>query len=110
MLRRQLGDAVFHQFIRSYYEQYKEKNADTRDLETVAEKVSGKNLDVFFRQWLYATGLPQLTIRWKYLTKEKKIIITVEQTQKKRLFSVSAGNFNYSGNRKKPGGNSFCPY
>jgi aminopeptidase N len=86
MLRRQLGDPVFHQVIRSYYEQYKGKNADTRDLESVAEKVSGKNLDVFFRQWLYSPGLPQLVIRWKYLTKEKKITITVEQTQKKGIF------------------------
>lgn len=82
MLRRQLGDSIFRQSIRNYYEQYKGKNADTRDLQTVFEKTSGKNLGTFFNQWLYTAGIPQLDITWKYLGKEKKISITVNQMQK----------------------------
>ncbi|HKB43163.1 MAG TPA: M1 family aminopeptidase, partial [Chitinophagaceae bacterium] len=81
MLRRQLGDSVFHQIIRSYYNTYKGKNADTKDFEKIAEKISGKNLDVFFREWLYTPGLPHLKISWKYLPKEKKISIKVDQLQ-----------------------------
>ncbi|MFI5134004.1 MAG: M1 family aminopeptidase [Chitinophagales bacterium] len=100
MLRRQLGDSIFHQIIRSYYDRYKGKNADTRDFEAVAEEVSGKNLDAFFYQWLYTPGLPQLHITWKYVEKEKIVSITVEQTQKapafvfplELLFKPSVGN------------------
>jgi aminopeptidase N len=86
MLRRQLGDSVFHQIIRSYYDAYKGKNADTKDFKNIAEKISGKNLDIFFSQWLYTPDLPHLAISWKYFSKEKKIEITIEQTQKNSVF------------------------
>jgi aminopeptidase N len=81
MLRRQLGDSVFHQIIRSYYDIYKGKNADTKDFENIAEKISGKSLAIFFRQWLYMPGLPNLKISWKYRSKEKQVSIKVDQVQ-----------------------------
>src|SRR5260221_14120135 len=65
MLRRQLGDTIFWQSIRDYYTTYAGKNADTHDLQTIFEKHSGQNLDVFFRQWLYTAGQPSLNITWK---------------------------------------------
>jgi aminopeptidase N len=83
MLRRQLGDTVFHKIIRNYYAAYAGKNADTRDFQLICEKESGKNLSSFFDQWLYTPGLPRLTVEWKYLEKDKSIIITVKQFQKK---------------------------
>ncbi len=86
MLRRQLGDSVFHLSIRRYYEAYKGKNADTKDLQVVFEKTSGKNLDVFFRQWLYHPDLPRLMITWKWLAKQKKVMVTVVQFQKEEAF------------------------
>ncbi len=86
MLRRQLGDSVFHRIIRTYYDAYKGRNADTKDLQTIAENVSGKNLNTFFRQWLYTPGIPQMNITWKYNTKEKNIAITINQLQKKGVF------------------------
>lgn len=66
MLRRQLGDAMFQKCIRAYYATYAGKNADTKDLEIVFEKTSGKDLSVFFQQWLYMGGIPSLDIRWSY--------------------------------------------
>ncbi|MET0391994.1 MAG: M1 family metallopeptidase [Chitinophagaceae bacterium] len=81
MLRRQLGDAAFQKAVRQYYAQYAGKNADTRDLQQVFEKVSAKDLSVFFRQWLYTPGLPKLELQWKYSTQEKKINVTVKQLQ-----------------------------
>ncbi len=86
MLRRQLGDTIFHQIIKTYYETYKGKNADTKDLQSVAEKVSGKRLETFFNQWLYNPGTPELDISWKYNDSEKKISFTITQTQKGTLF------------------------
>ena len=73
MFRRQLGDAVFQECIRKYYAAYAGKNADTNDLEKIFEEVSGQDLSIFFRQWLYTPGLPQLYILWSYSEKDKKI-------------------------------------
>ena len=60
MLRSEVGDPVFHKIIQTYYEHYKGSNADTRDFEAIAEKVSGKDLKWFFNQWLYRPGIPKL--------------------------------------------------
>jgi aminopeptidase N len=81
MLRRQLGDSVFRSIIRNYYAAYAGKNADTRDFQKICEKVSGKNMDGFFRQWLYTAGQPRLAMQWKYDSKNKRILITTRQLQ-----------------------------
>lgn len=86
MLRRQMGDTAFQIFIRTYYERYKGKNADTEDLRNIAEQITGKNLEQFFRQWLYTPGIPQLDIKWKYSEKDLKVFITVSQLQKQGIF------------------------
>ena len=82
MLRRQLGDSIFWKSIRSYYAAYAGKNADTKDLQHIFEKVSGKDLSTFFQQWLYTPGIPKLGVSWSYLANEKKISITIKQLQK----------------------------
>lgn len=82
MLRRQLGDSIFYKAIRTYYSTYAGKNADTRDLQLIFEKVSGKNLSQFFQQWLYTPGIPQLDIKWNYLPAEKKVSLSIRQLQK----------------------------
>lgn len=82
MLRRQLGDVVFQKSIRSYYETYAGKTADTRDLQRIFEKTSGKDLSVFFDQWLFQPGIPVLNIKWSYRAADKKLVIDISQTQK----------------------------
>lgn len=82
MLRRQSGDSAFWKSIRKYYNTYAGKNADTDDLRKIFEDVTGKDLKVFFQQWLFTPGQPQLNISWKYLDKEKKVKIMVTQQQK----------------------------
>jgi aminopeptidase N len=89
MLRRELGDSVFHAVVRAYYEQYKGSNAETKDLQAVIERVSGKSLDVFFRQWLNRGVNPQLAISWKKDAMMDGLIITIEQTQKGLPFNLS---------------------
>jgi len=86
MLRRQMGDSLFHLFIETYYDRYKGKNADTNDLLEVAEEISHKDLHQFFRQWLYTPGIPQLEIQWKYNGKDKTVSITVNQIQSQPAF------------------------
>lgn len=82
MLRSQLGDSVFWKSIRNYYATYAGKNADTKDLQKIFEKTSGRDLSGFFQQWLYTPGLPHLDIKWKYIANDKKIMVTVKQLQK----------------------------
>jgi aminopeptidase N len=86
MLRREIGDSLFHLFIKTYYDRYKGKNADTNDLLKIAEEISHKDLHPFFKQWLYTPGIPQLSIRWKYNESNKTISITVDQLQKQGAF------------------------
>ena len=83
MLRSELGDSVFWKSIRRYYSTYAGKTADTKDLQTIFESVSGKKLNTFFDQWLYSPENPKLKITWKYVAKEKRVAITVEQLQSK---------------------------
>lgn len=82
MLRQQLGDTVFQQCVRAYYNSYAGKNAETKDLQRVFEKVSGKDLDSFFRQWLFSPGLPKLDIQWSYSETAKQTSVTIKQLQK----------------------------
>jgi aminopeptidase N len=45
------------------------------------EKVSGMDLEVFFRQWLYHPEIPRLQVAWKYDRVQKKITISMDQIQ-----------------------------
>lgn len=81
MLRRKLGDTLFWKGIRAYYAKYKNLNANTSDFEHVMEKTSGQDLHVFFNQWLYNTGHPELSIVWKYDADKKEVNININQKQ-----------------------------
>jgi hypothetical protein len=61
MLRWEMGDAVFQQFLQSLLTQYADKSVRTANVETVAEDVSKLQLAAFFSQWLDGTGAPEFT-------------------------------------------------
>jgi aminopeptidase N len=79
MLRETIGDNKFHQLLRTFYDHFKGKNADSQDFQKEAETISGQNLDSFFRQWLYNAGQPNLKVSWS--NKGKKVQIAVTQLQ-----------------------------
>jgi aminopeptidase N len=81
MLRQEVGDKTFREIIKAYYNQYKFGNADTRDFQRVAEKVSGKDLTWFFNQWLYQPGVPILNIKYRQEGNELKLEIEQEKTK-----------------------------
>jgi len=56
MLRWEVGDSIFFNILRDYYESFKYSNASTKDFKNVCEKVSGKNLGKFFDQWINGEG------------------------------------------------------
>lgn len=63
MLRQELSDEIFFNGLRDFYAQYLHQEASWQDIEKVFSQVSGKNLTVFFKQWLTRTDIPDLTIR-----------------------------------------------
>jgi aminopeptidase N len=81
MLRRKLGDDVFRKGIRLYYTTYKGRNASTTDFMYVMEKVSGEDLSVFFKQWLFTPGQPDLDVRWRFDPVKNKIDMSITQNQ-----------------------------
>ncbi len=82
MLHHLLGDATFQKAVQTYYSTYAGKNAETRDLQQVFEKVSGKNLNQFFQQWLFTPGIPRLDMKWKYDASQQQLQVSIRQTQK----------------------------
>lgn len=67
MLRGELGDKLFFQSLRNYYEKYKYKNASTDDFKEICEETSGRNLDQFFKQWVYeGNNVPDVDYSWTY--------------------------------------------
>lgn len=81
LLRRELGDELFWKSVRTYYETYSGKNADTRDFQHTVEAVSQRALSDFFDQWLYQPGIPKLEVRWNYDADKKEVTLRVEQLQ-----------------------------
>ncbi len=79
MLRKQVGDELFWQILKEYYNKYKYSNASTNDFKEVAEKVSGKKLNDFFNQWLYHSGHPIVNFNWQQEGKELMIHMTQNQ-------------------------------
>lgn len=80
-LRKELGDEVFWKAINTYLNRYKFQNVETADLQNVMEEVSGRDLDWFFKQWVYGTGYPKLQITQSYQPRTKELILKVNQTQ-----------------------------
>ena len=93
MLRYETGDSLFFKILRTYYYEFRYKNASTEDFKKVCEKVSGKNLDKFFEQWVYiGEGNIDLDYKWSAEKinngtagneKSYQLIIDLNQTQEK---------------------------
>lgn len=80
-LREEIGDVAFWNGINVYLNRHKFTNVETPDLQKVFEESSGKNLDWFFKQWIYGNKYPVLKIDQSYDRKSKELILQVKQTQ-----------------------------
>lgn len=81
-LREEIGENAFWKGVNLYLTRYRLKNVETRDLVSVMEEASGRDLDWFFDQWVYGSGSPKLTVSHNYDPKLKKVSVVVEQTHK----------------------------
>lgn len=79
MLRQKLGNDVFWQGIRAYYEQYQFANAETDDFFDIMEIASGMSLETFQQQWLHRAGHPVLSVT--LISEKKEQFLQVKQLQ-----------------------------
>ena len=82
MLRRDLGDDVFWKGIKTYYNTYKYSNALSEDFQRIMELTSRKDLNNFFKQWLYQSGHPKLDVIW---SKKEDLVIEINQIQNNKF-------------------------
>lgn len=81
MLRKEVGDEIFWEAIRQYYDKYKLSNALTDDLKDIFELVSGKKLDTFFQQWVYQAGQPHIEATWSFKNGQLDLEILQKQSE-----------------------------
>lgn len=88
MLRGMIGDEAFWAGIRSYYRAHQDGHATTADFRGEMERASGRDLRVFFDQWLTRGGLVRLDGDWNYSADSKSIAIRLTQRDRARLFAM----------------------
>jgi aminopeptidase N len=64
MLRWEMGDDTFKNFLRGLLSQYTDKGIRSANVETVAEAQSHLDLTAFFAEWLDGTGAPAFTNKY----------------------------------------------
>jgi aminopeptidase N len=81
MLKKHLGSEPFWASINRYLTRHAFGNATTDDLRRAVLYATGKNLDWFWEQWIYASGYPELTVAPAYDSVSGTLALTVRQTQ-----------------------------
>lgn len=54
ILRKEIGDSAFFSALRSYYEEFRFRQATGQRLLELFERESGRDLDAFWREWLFS--------------------------------------------------------
>ncbi len=88
MLRQSMGDDRFWSGIRDYYARYRNANATTADFRRTMERAAGRDLSMFFNQWLYRGGIPHLDVSWRWDAVARKVEVDVRQTQAGAPFAI----------------------
>lgn len=84
MLRWEIGDSIFFNVLRQYFETFKYKNASSYDFIALCEKASNRSLEKFFDQWLF-NGTENINLDYKWIIKSVdnkfKLILDLVQKQ-----------------------------
>lgn len=78
MLRLKMGNDLFFELLQTYFQSFKHGNAITEEFKALAEDISGLDLDQFFEQWIYGSGIPSVEygVFYKAETNQLKVIAT----------------------------------
>jgi len=61
-LRLEVGDDVFFEIIRTYYQTFRDSHATIEDFIALANDVSQEDLSEFFDSWLYQKDIPEIDL------------------------------------------------
>jgi aminopeptidase N len=81
MLRREIGDSAFFRGVRDYYSTYRDSSVLSAQFQAIMERRTRKNLDWFFKQWLWQPGYPQLVASWHYEPFKHQAVADIRQMQ-----------------------------
>lgn len=84
MLQKETGEEDWWKSIRHFVNTYAARQTNTTDFQKSIEKITGKNYNWFFDQWVYKTGLPKLTVSKSYDPNKKQLCLTVIQSQEQK--------------------------
>jgi aminopeptidase N len=92
MLRHLVGDEAFFASLNKYLTDNKFSNGSAIKLKLAFEAVTGKDLNWFFNQWYFGNGHPYVRIQQKYIAEQKKVLVTIQQTQtQNKIFTLPVG-------------------
>lgn len=77
LLRDEIGDSAFWAALKSYTLSNTQQAVTTDTLRVAMEQASGKDLALFFRQWVFTAGVPEVTVRHRQ--EGDSLLIEVEQ-------------------------------
>ncbi len=86
MLRFEVGDSIFFNILRDYYNEFKYGSASIFDFKNISETTSQKDLTKFFDQWIFESD-DQIKAEYSYVVSELNgkysIEISIEQVQER---------------------------
>jgi len=88
MLRWEVGDSSFFNILKTYYETFKYSNASTTDFKNICEKVSEKNLDKFFEQWVYKEGQIEIQYKTEFINSSEGDLVKIQLEQIQEDYQV----------------------
>ena len=85
-LRFELGDVLWWNGIRRYVRDYASRHVVADDLRRAMEQAAGRNLGLFFNQWLHQPGHPELDVEHTFFPNRGLYEVRVRQVQDSVLF------------------------
>lgn len=88
-LRRRLGDDDFFAVVRDYVAAHAGGAVETVDLARAVERVTGRNLDRFFDEYVHRAGHPQLKVDASWDGERRAVRLSVKQAQEGDAYHLS---------------------
>ncbi|MDP1826858.1 MAG: M1 family aminopeptidase [Archangium sp.] len=88
-LRCRLGDDDFFASVREYVAAHAHGSVETVDLARAVERITGRNVDRFFDEYVHRAGHPQLKVEVRYEAEKKAVRLSVKQAQEGDAYALS---------------------
>jgi len=80
MLRLKMGDDDFFELLRQWFATYKGSNTITQEFQDMAQDISGLDLQQFFEQWIYGSGIPSVSYSLWYHPENQSLKISAKSS------------------------------